>query len=497
MARSTKVAVERRGQGTGQTKRRFNLVDSPWIPVVGKGLLSLEQVFGDDSLRSFGGTPLQKIALTKLFLAIAHAAWFPKDREEWRTVGPKGMADRVLACLKKWRDAFWLYGGDRPFLQVAVARNVEVKSFGVPMPEVATGNTTVLFQSQKERPYSDAEKALLLVQLDGFAFGGKQAKNAKNETVTASAGPWLGSHGYLHTFLLGDSIRNTVWINMFTEDELSRGMSVYAEGLGTPPWERMPVSETDATAKRLRESLMGRWVPLCRFVWLEEDGLHYAAGLDYPSHNEGGMDPSVAVDMKKKKPKVLWANPDRRPWRDLPALLALVLGGANGGGGYENWHIRYGLPAVRDVWDKFGVWSGGVRVTSKAGEQYLSGGDDYVESEVWLFTKDLGEVWFNRLRQAIQKLEKNEERLCKAVAGYYADLKEDGSDHARFASRLYWQYCERDFGRLLRACSSEDECKKSLSWFGGFVVKAYEEACPHVTSRQMDVWAKHLPSLAD
>lgn len=39
---------------------RFNLVDEPWIPVAGKGLVSLADVFSNPNLSALGGNPIQK-----------------------------------------------------------------------------------------------------------------------------------------------------------------------------------------------------------------------------------------------------------------------------------------------------------------------------------------------------------------------------------------------------------------------------------------------------
>ena len=42
-------------------ENRFNLIDEPWIPVTGKGNVSLREVFSRPDLSNPGGTPLEKI----------------------------------------------------------------------------------------------------------------------------------------------------------------------------------------------------------------------------------------------------------------------------------------------------------------------------------------------------------------------------------------------------------------------------------------------------
>ncbi|WP_442903849.1 type I-E CRISPR-associated protein Cse1/CasA, partial [Gilvimarinus sp. 1_MG-2023] len=54
-------------------ENRFNLIDEPWIPVADVGRVSLKDIFKRPDLRALGGNPVQKIALTKLLLAIVQA----------------------------------------------------------------------------------------------------------------------------------------------------------------------------------------------------------------------------------------------------------------------------------------------------------------------------------------------------------------------------------------------------------------------------------------
>ncbi len=121
---------------------RFNLVDEPWIPVAGRGLVSFATVFSDHSLSAIGGNPIQKIALTKLLLAIAQSAYTPTDDDDWKSLGASGMASKALEYLTMRKDLFWLYG-ERPFLQMPSIAQAEKQSFGAVQPYIATGNTTV------------------------------------------------------------------------------------------------------------------------------------------------------------------------------------------------------------------------------------------------------------------------------------------------------------------------------------------------------------------
>ena len=75
---------------------RFNLVDEKWIPVANEGLASLADIFTQTHFTALGGNPIQKIAVTKLLLAIAQAAYTPEDDEDWKRLGAKGMAVKVI-----------------------------------------------------------------------------------------------------------------------------------------------------------------------------------------------------------------------------------------------------------------------------------------------------------------------------------------------------------------------------------------------------------------
>ena len=131
------------------TENRFNLIDEPWIPLADTGLVTLKQLFSDSPCRSLGGSPIEKIALNKLCLAIAQAAATPNDDDEWGRMRPEGLARECLSYLERWHDRFYLFG-ERPFLQIPAIRSAELKPYGTVSPEVSTGNSTVFFQSSRK-----------------------------------------------------------------------------------------------------------------------------------------------------------------------------------------------------------------------------------------------------------------------------------------------------------------------------------------------------------
>lgn len=488
-------------------ENRFNLIDEPWIPVTDHGRVSLRQIFSNSDYRSLGGNPVQKIALLKLLLAIAQSAVTPKDEAEWKSLGADGLAERCLIYLQQWHDRFYLYG-EKPFLQMTAIAAARVQPYGAVLPEVSTGNTTVLSQIQMQRELDDGAKALLLLTLMGFALSGKKSdnsvvltegytgkKNDKGKPSTGKPGPSVAHMGLLHSFLLGASVQDTLWLNLLSLKQLEQ-MNIYTEGVGIAPWEVMPAGENCDTAKQLRLTLMGRLLPVSRFCLLTETGVHYSEGIAHLGYKDGMVDPSMAINYSGKEPKALWVDPEKRPWRELTALLGFF--DQSSTQGFQSWQVSSCVDRARDVTEEFSIWSGGLRVSSNAGEQYPGGSDDFVESQVWLHSDALGEIWFDQLKQEMDALDNIAKNLYGRVQGFFKEQTMDGGKIAPQATQLFWQLCERDFQRLIDNCDqAEVDAKERYSLrqrFAGYVYQAYDNFCPRGTARQLDAWAKCRPN---
>jgi CRISPR system Cascade subunit CasA len=495
-----------------KTENRFNLMDEPWIPIAGMGLVSLGKLFRDKSLRALGGNPVQKIALTKLLLAICQAACTPDDDAAWEKLGATGLAKNALAYLDEHKDCFWLYG-KKPFLQIPAIAAAAVQPYGAVLPDIATGNTTVLTQSQQERSLSDAEKALLVVQLMGFPLGGKKAdnsvvlspgypgkSNAKGNPSTGKSGPSLGFLGYLHNFLAGQTLVETLWLNLLTVKDIKE-LKIF-EGLGSIPWEKPPKGEDDKIARDMQHSLMGRLVPLSRFVLLAQEGVHYSEGIAHGNHLEHIIDPSVAANKSGKKVTVLWTDPSKRPWRSVSAMLGFF---KDANDYFDCPYIHVGMSRImkrRSTIQKkmpvVGLWSGGLRVSSNAGEQYVSGTDDYVESEYLFQSSALGSMYYADLQSEMNILDDLASVLGKTIWGYCNDLKLDGKSYAKKGTELFWGLCELKAQELFTLCGNfgEEGPETLRAYFLGCVWDVYETCCPRDTARQMEKWARHYPNLA-
>ena len=487
-------------------ENRFNLVDELWIPIADVGRVSLKQIFTEPTYRSLGGNPVQKIALTKLLLAIAQAAYTPQDNDDWQDLGAEGLAEKCLAYLEQWHESFYLYG-EKPFLQMPAIAKAAIQPIGAVLPEIATGNTTILNALQIETELNDTDKALLIVQLMGFGLGGKKTDNTvvlsagytgksndKGKPSTGKAGASLGFMGFLHNFLQGESLLETLWLNLFSQEQVN---DLPYGSLGIPPWEKMPEGENCQIAQDLKNSLMGRLIPLSRFCLLNDTGLHYSEGINHFDYKTTKIiDPSVAGNFSKDA-KVLWVDTERRPWRYLTSLLSFL-----GAGGFDCYYLKSGLERLTEVEiDKIGIWSGGLRVSSNAGEQYVSGSDDFIDSIYFFDKKDLDRHWYTVFDQEMTALDELSKVVYGATMGYFKSQKAEGKNQAAMASNLFWQLCEHQSQNLIYICKEKGEEGKTnrqtlRKTFANFASTAYNTYCPNDTARQLNAWAENLPNLS-
>lgn len=489
----------------------FNLARDPWIPMSNNKLASLSDVFSPAFAGvHMAGSPVEKIAVLKLLLAIAHAAVLPRDDDHWCTLGPTGLTAAVLSYLAQHQSAFTL-DGPAPFLQMPVS-GAEVASWSQLNPQFASGNTTILTQWQASRTPSTAQAAMLLVALGPFALGGKKTdnsivltpgyagkKNDKGKPSSGRAGPAVAFKGLLHSFFWSHDVPGTVWLNMLTAQDIDQVKHVFPEGLGVVPWDAMPIGEDCSVARSLRGSIMGRLVPLSRFCQLHADGMHYSEGLAHPSYLDGVADPSVAIDTTAKKPRALWVDPERRPWRELPALLSLL--NQQSPGGLRSFGLDRSLSRVGNQahLDEFAVWSGGMRVSSNAGEQYFSISDDMIESCLWLDRDTFGQSWYEKFAVEMQQLDALARKLYGAVKRYQSFLSQANDKQVDRATRQFWQACEQNAQALIEACSASapvediDRCRRT---FANNFREIYDRACPNVSARQMTAWARAKPDIS-
>ena len=188
----------------------FNLVDEPWIPVVGRpdgtSRVSLRQALVDaHRLRAVRHqSPLATAALHRFLIAVVHAAAWPETgvgpwgeteaqaRDAWLAAWHAGALPTapVNAYLDRWHDRFWLLGGDRPFLQDPRVADDRRNPPGVLALEIDAKGAKPLFFRGDTSTLEAGEAACQLLAMQAYALGGLLTPDATfgtSETKSAEA----------------------------------------------------------------------------------------------------------------------------------------------------------------------------------------------------------------------------------------------------------------------------------------------------------------------
>ena len=488
---------------------KFNLVDDPWIKVIGKPKQSLRSFFADLTNTGFCGNAIEKIAMLRFMLSLTHAAIEIPDEKAWNALTPEIISEKVINYLEKHHDCFELFG-EHPFLQFPqLNTSNKMQDFQTMYPNVSSGNKSVLTHWNLPDFVDISDIPLLLLRGCGFGFGGKKSDNSivlskgycgkqndKGKPASGSAGTLIGFQGYLHSYLYGTSILDTIHLNLLTTEDI-KGLDFYSE-IGRPVWENMPTGEDCETARHYKTTYQGMLLPLDKFFLLfpEDKKIVITDGISYPTHLTGLRDPALTIYTEKNKNKAIWAKTSHRPWRELPALLAFLQPNHNNPSPY---FLSYGigkLPADTVIH----IWTAGLQVSSNAGEQYVSGKDDYIESDFYFpnIAKDNGDVIRSKFCNMMTEIESYAKVLYASVNSYFKTMFHAGSaDNAAAAVELFWELMEKDAQMLLNAaCEIEnndlipDDLKKRWK---KLVFEIYNKYCPRETARQLLAWSESKP----
>lgn len=474
----------------------FNLVKHGWVPIVG-GKASLHELFTQHDI-TLAGTPIEKIAVTKLMLAIMQAAAPCANIREWKNTSIDDVRSRCVDYLAEHQFEFFLYG-ERPFLQMPSVRDAEKTSFAAALPSIASGNKTLIRQCNVERELDDAERAMLVVAQSSMSLSGKHMdrKFSLDKTLTkktAKAGPGVGYMGYLHTFASAGTLLESLWLNILTAQDLKE-IGIFEQGIGVPPWEEMPSTETCAVAERLKNTYMGRLCGLSRYCLLADDGIHLTEGVQHLSHKDGMRDPSIAVYGTGADIRAVWADPDKKPWRQIPAILGFVA--AQTGHGCSQ--LDFAMQKAAHIDGKFGVWAAGINCSAgPGGDQFMSGRNDGVDSTYIVPIDAIDTLYFENITQTLSQLETMAFILKRAVTGYFKDMGDKAKNqHPKIGPvhRHFWSLCDRHANQLLSGNLSDDELKDLEKTYWVYVFETFDEFCPNGTAKQMLCWAKNRPGM--
>ena len=482
----------------------YNLIDEPWIPVLMRDgtnrSVSLGEVFADTdgTIADLALNPYERVAVFRLLLCIAQAALGPerlKDERAWRTakssVGPVS-EDYV----EKWHDRFFLYG-PHAFLQpddVVAIRDDALTSCDKLVFRLASGNNSTLFDHEavgsNSRVLSDQTLALGLLTYQSFSSGGLSGMCLWSGTATDRSikGAPCRESSMLFSILLGESLLETVWLNLLTAKSVS---DLPNSKWGEPVWKLDALSRSSAA--ELAKTFLGHLVPLSRAVKLTRGSplCILGGGVAYPDLSEW-RESMASVKLKQDGSHgYVSSDPARMPWRDLASILA-VKGSGGRKAALALTHLE-SLPEEKE----FVLWTGGLH-SEKAKEI------NTVEWKKRLSVSMLEESAMEQYENAVVLADQQSKHLASAVNEYSETLKMSTVKRGNIevygltipAKKVYWDILAQPENQNLVLAQGSDTylpdwkkaCLKAAE-------DAYRRACPAMTARQMEAFAQGFSQL--
>lgn len=493
----------------------FNLVDEPWILLKNSSKVSLLDLFNTDLGQNIqlGGNALEILSILKLLQAISLAACKLND-DEYSDLDIEQFSARCSGYLTTYRHLFNLYDPERPFLQFPQLQDIDAAPFSSISPHQVTANVnkTALNTFQFQMTDLDhSERAYKLLQQLAFSFGGKGVNtsiclsNTHSKSKTGSFGPSLGYFGFLHSYIFGSNLVETLFINLLTTEEIN-SLTQFPNGLGIAPWESMPVSENCETALNLANSIIGRLIPLNRFCLLKDNGICVIEGIQYLTHKSGVVDLSTTL-IAEKEYKAIWTNTEKSGWREAESILSFL---DDGGSNKTNLQVKLALDhAHLHGIDHIRLVSLGLAVSYQSGEQYISGTNDYVYSELKLNARQLNSLFYGHLKQEWTDLNKCAFKLSTAISNFYKDQYSKNQSSGKplpivtgKTSKImtaFWQKVDAYANQLPKVCEAalmgDTEPRTKLrTKIRDLALGIYTELKP-LHSKSLDAWVKNKPHL--
>ena len=509
---------------------RFNLVDEPFIPVSGNQRLSLKEIFTVSAPCELALNPWYFIPVMRLLMCIGQAAVPLKTEQDWQKLSLNAFREAVRAYLDEHHDAFYLYG-ERPFLQIEelfeCAQNAlntdskfKLEKLEAYTPFVAYGNN-LLFRSDSllSENISDADKALMIIAITSQSLASKRIKNQLclcdyEKPKTGIISPFLGQNGLIHSFYLGHSVAQSVWLNLVSEDMIAKPGHGFTE-MGRPCWELSINSENCPDALAMKETYLGRLVPMVRFCLLKEDNqLICTDGIAHHGLNEHFHELSMTCREGKEGLEALEVQCTRMPWRDLDAFLSFARSAAQSSAEqYSCDQLSFCYPHAEAA-GFLSLWCGGISTeTTKFKEQKINGKKDMKSSVFTLaegtaiFNLEPGMLHFMRLRKTLERLSK---RLFACSKAYFDDLfpKKEITDKKQSRKippeiskgvELFWQRLDLLSDNIMHLCfdpgnNPEAEEEQLINAINAILYRTYDEICPSSTARFLLINQKHRPA---
>lgn len=461
----------------------MNLTGDPWIPVLDQAgstrEVGLEAAFSESSrLIDLALKPTQRIAVMRLFVAVAYAArGAPKDVEEWER-WEEGLAPACVDYLQAHRDAFDLHG-PRPFLQVAGLEGKKNAAVDKLDFALSSGNNDTLFDhggGPEGRLHDSAWFALNLLTYQCFSPGGFIGEGTWGGTAFGRSGESAPAieGSPLHAIIRGNSLLSTIHLNIVPGDLLPAP-------LGSPVWASSLDTPEEAAFSQMAESVLGRLVPLSRALnHVPGESLMVACpAVRYPSVAEGGRDLTTTVVVRKSGGTETHGNLridlDKHPWRELGSILALNEAERAGPLALQNLH-RTERESVVDL------WVGGL----------VANRQKIVDEVEWNFAVPLSLLDEKSLliyRHGVDLANLGALALRRAVAEYSEAMKADSGYLRGPCLTSYWGQLDLRCDELLDAANNGRRLQDWRQVLLSAMRLAYQEACPRQTPRQLQAYA--------
>lgn len=471
----------------------MNLTTDAWVPVLdlhgNRRLLSLQDLFAQaHELRDLAVKPHEKIALLRLLICITQAALDgPADSYDWKECR-EAIQPKANAYLEQWKASFELFGEGPRILQVPGLKAAKEDDEGNAATKLdltlASGNNASLFDNAAGimRPVPPARLALTLLAFQCFSPGGRIGVAKWNGADTAGKGssphaPCTPS-SMLHTYLLGDSLLDTLHLNLLNKEEAKH---LGVGGWGKPVWELPVTSLADKAAiANATTSYLGRLVPLSRAIRLEPDGrsLILANGIDYPLLPIF-REPAATVILRDEEPAVIGVSLGRSIWRQLSSIAMKRIAQSNPQSGPR---ALVNVPADR----RSTLWIGAL-ATDKAKIE------DVVEASYELPANLFENEGRSCYESGVAHADAWSDALSKSVKACAAKMKLEPVPYER-ARHFFWTAVEQHVPLLIQAAANPAAVGDWKDTLWGKNVRqaaldAYAHACPAQTPRQMEAFA--------
>lgn len=465
---------------TNDTKPAFNLLDEPWIPVRtldGKvSEVSLAEVLLNARMYATLAetSPPNLIALYRLLLAVLHRAltthhgtWRDADRARWFREGlPE---ESIRAYLEHWRERFWLFHSQHPFMQVAVlAEAAETRDRQKVWTQIAiekpSPSEPAMFDHAVDTQPLSVPAVQALRDLLGFLqfVPGKLVQSIK---VSDKAGSLANTAAVVPT---GESLLQTLSLGLHPWD----GRRI--EDL--PAWECPAPTITELrAAPKLAAGPNDRYSRLSRAVLLIPEGevnsvlhIRFAAGLAL-EEDANAPDPMAChrINKEGKAIRISFAE-GRSIWRELPSLVPDAGGKNNVPAAILGW--------AANLYNAMGRWDASVQILTAglASNQakLLRWRAERIELPLCFLTEPEAAM---ELRQQIRSAEDVYFKLRRICAGIIAStmpgpehketkvrakaIQEDGP-----AAAVFFSTAERALPRLMQQIATGDVDAAHRNW---------------------------------